>query len=57
MINCYIKNTNKFVKTFESIMQASRELEVNDSNIRRILKNTRKSIKGYTFKYNIGAYN
>lgn len=51
LINCYIKKTNKFIKTFESIMQASRELNIHSGNICKVLKEIYNSAGGYKFTY------
>lgn len=49
-INSYTK-TGIYIKTFESIKQASEELNINKGNIVSVLKNKRKSAGGYIFKY------
>lgn len=49
-IFCYDKNWN-FIKEYESIIAASKELKIYSSNISRCLKDTKASAKGYKFKY------
>ena len=50
-ISQYDKN-GIFIKTFESAMQAERELNIKHSNISNVLLNKRKTAGGYIFKYN-----
>ena len=49
-VNFFINNN--FIKNFNSIKDASIELNLTTSFICLLLKNTRKSSKGYIFKYN-----
>ena len=42
---------NGKVKIFESLMECARQLNLNHRSIHRCLKGSRKSHKGYTFKY------
>ena len=43
--------TLSYVSTFESIRQASRILDIFDTQIHYVLKGKNKQAKGYTFKY------
>ena len=43
--------TNKVIKTFKSISEASRETKINTSNITMVCKGIRKYAGGYIWKY------
>ena len=45
------KDTLKVLKMFDSIMDASRELKINSSNITMVCKGIRKWAGGYGWKY------
>ena len=45
------KNTLEVIKIFDSIMDASRELKINNSNISMVCKGKRKWAGGYGWKY------
>ncbi len=45
------KNTLEVIKMFDSIMDASRELKINNSNISMVCKGLRKWAGGYGWKY------
>lgn len=49
-INIYTKS-DEYIKTFESITQASKELNIFATNICAVLKNKLKTTGGYKFKY------
>lgn len=44
-------NTNKTIKIFKSISDASREMNISSGNICMVLKGKRKHTKGFTWKY------
>ena len=45
------KDTLKIIKIFDSIMDASREMKINNSNISMVCKGIRKLAGGYGWKY------
>lgn len=47
----FIKNSDKFIGTFESAKQASEKLNLWATSITAVLRNKYKSTGGYTFKY------
>jgi hypothetical protein len=49
-INQYSKD-NKFIKTFNTIADASKELNIPTSNISKCCKGIRKSAGNYIWKY------
>lgn len=45
-----IKTKEEFVKTYSSIALAADELNLSESNIRRVLKGDRNRVGNYTFR-------
>ena len=48
-VNMYDKNNN-LICTYKTILDASKELDVNNYSIFEVVNGNRKSIKGYIFK-------
>lgn len=50
-IKAFDKKTNEFIGEYESQHECARKLDIDVRNINAVLKNKRKSCKGYYFKY------
>lgn len=48
-INCYDKNTGKYIETFESIQEASRKLSLEATNISKVIQRQYKYCGNYYF--------